>query len=310
MHAATGSAIAHKTLERKAALLAIEPQLNGHEPGRRHAVRQERLLPLLTDLKNFLVAALPSISRRSSLAGAIRYSLSGWQVLGRFAEDGPLEMTKNTAERTIRPLALGRQNDLLAGSDASGRRAAILYTLMQTATLNGLDPEAYLRDVRRPRPHRRPPDQPNRRAASLELGRRTHNRLDRRLTSAPSTVAAASGRLQLTSRRAALGPIPQPFVPSALNRITQSRSVWPSMLAQPAGRARLTPSRALAMPNNHQAIRPSLLLPRQAPQLLDRDVPNAAAPTRACATCAIRQSTCSGRSVPGATTELLWTCRR
>jgi transposase len=147
VHAATGSVIAKEALERIAALFEIEAQINGHAPGRRRAVRQERSLPLLTDLKDFLDAALGRISRKSALAVAIRYSLSRWQALIRFAADGRLEMTNNAAERAIRPLALGRKNYLFAGSDSGGRRAAILYTLIQTAALNGLDPEAYLRHV-------------------------------------------------------------------------------------------------------------------------------------------------------------------
>jgi transposase len=147
VHAATGSAIAQEALERMAALFKIEAEINGLEPKRRHAVRQERSLPLLADLKDYLTGAFASISRKSSLAGALRYSLSRWPALCQFAHDGRLEMTNNAAERAIRPLALGRKNYLFAGSDAGGRRAAILYTLIQTATLNDLDPEAYLRDI-------------------------------------------------------------------------------------------------------------------------------------------------------------------
>ena len=96
-------------------------------------VRQERALAQLVELKDFLDEARGRISRKSGLAAAIRYGLSRWQALCRFAHDGRLEMTNNAAER--------------AGSDSGGRRAAILYTLIQTATLNGLDPEAYLRDL-------------------------------------------------------------------------------------------------------------------------------------------------------------------
>jgi len=147
VHAATGSAIARETLERMAALFQIEAEINGHAPEHRHAVRRERSLPLLADLRDFLAASFASLSRKSALAGAIRYSLSRWQALCRFAHDGRLEMTNNAAERAIRPLALGRKNYLFAGSDSGGRRAAILYTLIQTAALNGLDPEAYLRNV-------------------------------------------------------------------------------------------------------------------------------------------------------------------
>ena len=147
MHAATGSAIAKEALARIAGLFKIEAEINGHGPEQRHAARQERALPQLVALKEFLDEALDRISRKSGLAAAIRYGLSRWQALCRFAHDGRLEMTNNAAERAIRPLALGRKNYLFAGSDSGGHRAAILYTLIQTATLNGLDPEAYLRDL-------------------------------------------------------------------------------------------------------------------------------------------------------------------
>lgn len=147
VHAATSSPIAKEALERISQIFAIEAKVNGQSAERRLAVRQEQSLPLLDDLKTFLDQALGKISRKSALAGAIRYSLSRWQALCRFAHDGRLEMTNNAAERAIRPLALGRKNYLFAGSDKGGQRAAAIYTIVQTATLNRLDPEAYLRDV-------------------------------------------------------------------------------------------------------------------------------------------------------------------
>jgi transposase len=147
VHAATGSALAQEALERIAALFQIEAEINGCAPEERRAVRQARTLPRLADLKDVLERALTSISRKSGLAVAIRYSLSRWPALVRFTGDGRLEMTNNSAERAIRPLALGRKNYLFAGSDSGGRRAATLYTLIQTAALNRLDPEDYLPDV-------------------------------------------------------------------------------------------------------------------------------------------------------------------
>jgi transposase len=147
VHAATGSAIAKEALERIAALFQIEGEINGRPPDQRRAIRQEHTRPRLAELKDFLERALASLSRKSTLAVAIRYSLSRWPALCRFAHDGRLEMSNNAAERAIRPLALGRKNYLCAGSDSGGRRAAILYTLIQTAVLNGIDPEAYLRAV-------------------------------------------------------------------------------------------------------------------------------------------------------------------
>ena len=108
VHAATGSAIAKEALERIAGLFKIEAEINGHGPEQRHAVRQERALPQLVELKEFLDEALDRISRKSGLAAAIRYGLSRWQALCRFAHDGRLEMTNNAAERAIRPLATRR----------------------------------------------------------------------------------------------------------------------------------------------------------------------------------------------------------
>ncbi|MGF1563482.1 MAG: transposase, partial [Geminicoccaceae bacterium] len=84
---------------------------------------------------------------KTALAGAIRYATSRWQALTRFAHDGRLEISNNAAERAIRPLALGRKNYLVAGSDVGGERAASIYTLIESAKINSLDPAAYLTDV-------------------------------------------------------------------------------------------------------------------------------------------------------------------
>jgi transposase len=92
-------------------------------------------------------ASFATISGRSDLARAIRYARSRWTALARYLDDGTLEISNNAAERAIRPLALGRKNYLFAGSDAGGERAAAFYTLIETAKLNGLDPDAYLREV-------------------------------------------------------------------------------------------------------------------------------------------------------------------
>ena len=77
----------------------------------------------------------------------MRYARGRWEALTRYLDDGRLEISNNAAERAIRPLALGRKNYMFAGSDAGGERAAAIYTLVETAKLNGLDPEAYLRDL-------------------------------------------------------------------------------------------------------------------------------------------------------------------
>jgi transposase len=147
VHLATASPIAKELLEQVAALFAIEQEIRGREPNQRLVVRKGRTRPLLDELKSCLDTALGRISGKSSLAQAIRYATTRWGALTRFTSDGRLEMTNNAAERAIRPLCLGRKNWLFAGSDAGGQRAAVLYTIIETAKMNGVDPEAYLADV-------------------------------------------------------------------------------------------------------------------------------------------------------------------
>jgi transposase len=95
-------------------------------------------------MRAWFTASLRRVSGRSDIAGAIRYALSRWQALTRYQDDGTLAIDNNAAERAIRPLVLGRKNWLFAGSDVGGERSAAIYSLIETAKLNGLDPEAYL----------------------------------------------------------------------------------------------------------------------------------------------------------------------
>ena len=147
VHEATGSPLAREALERMGALFAIERTINGQPPEERRRVRRLEAKPILDGLKTFLDRSLSQLSGKSALAGAIRYARGCWPALARYVDDGRLEMTNNAAERAIRPLALGRKNWVFAGSDAGGHRAAAIYTLIETAKLNGLDPEAYLANV-------------------------------------------------------------------------------------------------------------------------------------------------------------------
>lgn len=147
VHVDTGSPLAKEALERIAELFAIEADINARSAAERLAARQVESVPRLVDLERYLRTALGEISAKSTLARAIRYALSRWDALTRYISDGRLEMTNNTAERAIRPLVLGRKNYLFAGSDSGGVRAAKMYTIIETAKLNGLDPEAYLRDL-------------------------------------------------------------------------------------------------------------------------------------------------------------------
>ena len=143
----TGSPLAKQALDRIGRLFDIERAAHGLPPDMRRRIRQSRAAPLVDDLAGFLDATLPQLSGKSELASAIRYARSRWEVLTRYLADGRLEISNNAAERAIRPLALGRKNWLFAGSDSGGERAAAMYTLIETAKLNGFDPETYLRDV-------------------------------------------------------------------------------------------------------------------------------------------------------------------
>jgi transposase len=144
VHHATQSPAANELLERIGGLFAIEEEIRGRCPQERQAARSERSVPLLARIKTRSEVILSTISRKSSLAEALRYSLSRWDALTRYTTDGRLDICNNAAERAIRPLALGRKNWMFAGADSGGERAAVMYTLIETAKLNGLNPEAYL----------------------------------------------------------------------------------------------------------------------------------------------------------------------
>jgi len=143
----TASPIAFEALERIAALYKIEDEIRGKLPDERRAVRQARAAPLLKELYDWLRATVRQVSKKSPIASAIGYTLSLWTALTRYAEDGSIEIDNNPVERALRAVALGRKNYLFAGSDAGGERAATFYSLIGTAKLCGLDPEAYLREV-------------------------------------------------------------------------------------------------------------------------------------------------------------------
>jgi len=147
IHVAMASPIAAKALERIGRLYAIESEIRGRPPSERVEVRQARAGPELDSLHSWLGSVLPTLSKKSELATAIRYALSRWAALTRYRDDGRVEIDNNTAERALRALALGRKNWLFAGSDDGGDRAVAIYTLIGTAKLNDLNPEAYLRYV-------------------------------------------------------------------------------------------------------------------------------------------------------------------
>jgi transposase len=144
---AHASPVASEALERIAALYAIEKEIRGRPAEERQQVRNAGARPLLESLRQWFEATLPKLSRKSDTTAAIRYALSRWDALLRYCEDGHIEIDNNAAERALRAVALGRKNYLFAGSDMGGERAAAIYSLIGSAKLNGLDPEAYLREV-------------------------------------------------------------------------------------------------------------------------------------------------------------------
>ena len=144
---ATDSPIAKEAVERIGALFDIERMIKGAEPERRCEVRQRLAKPRIDELAVWLDDKLRRLAGRSDLAGAIRYARRRWPELTRYLDDGRLEISNNAAENQVRPLKLGAKNWLFAGSDAGGRRAALFYTLIGTAVLYGVEPEAWLRDI-------------------------------------------------------------------------------------------------------------------------------------------------------------------
>ena len=144
---AHASPIAAEAIARIGQLYGIEAEIRGRSPAERCEVRQARAGPLLDSLHQWLQTNLGKLSKKSEVSVAIRYALGRWAALPRYCDDGALEVDNNAAERAIRAVALGRKNYLFAGSDSGGQRAAALYSLIGSAKLNELDPEAYLREV-------------------------------------------------------------------------------------------------------------------------------------------------------------------
>jgi transposase len=147
IHVIHASPTTTEALARIGALYAIEDEVRGKPADLRLTIRQARARPLLDDLRTWMEKALRSLSAKSETAAAIRYALSRWRALTRYANDGRLEIDNSAAERALRAVALGRKNFLFVGSDAGGERAAAMYSLIGSAKLNGLDPELYLRTV-------------------------------------------------------------------------------------------------------------------------------------------------------------------
>lgn len=142
-----GSVIAEEAIKRIAGLYGVEKEARGQSPEDRVRLRQKNARPILDDLDAWLHGQLPKISGKSELAKAIRYALTRIQKLRPYLDHGFLEADNNSAERAMRCVALGRKNYLFVGSKGGGKSAAIAYTLIETAKLNGVNPQAWLSHV-------------------------------------------------------------------------------------------------------------------------------------------------------------------
>jgi len=147
IHVKHPSTITTQVLAHIASLYQVEASIRGSPANERRQIRQTHAKPLVDALHRYLTEQQACISRKSVTGEAIGYAMNHWVALTRFLDDGRIEIDNNAAERSLRGIALGRKNYLFLGSDAGGERAATLYSLLETAKLNGMNPEAYLREV-------------------------------------------------------------------------------------------------------------------------------------------------------------------
>jgi transposase len=141
------SPIALEAVQRIDTLFDIERTINGLSADQRKAARQEHSAPLVASLEAWMREERAKLSRHTEVAKAMDYMLKRWEAFARFLDDGRICLTNNAAERALRGIALGRKSWLFAGSDRGGQRAAIMYSLIVTAKLNDIDPQAWLADV-------------------------------------------------------------------------------------------------------------------------------------------------------------------
>jgi hypothetical protein len=139
--------LALEIVQRMVRLFEIERGINGKSADERRAVRQALSRPLVDELEAHMRAERPKLSRGSDLAKAMDYMLKRWPAFTRFLDDGRICMSNNAAERGLRGIALGRKSWLFAGSDRGGHRAAAMYSLIVSAKMNDIDPQAWLADV-------------------------------------------------------------------------------------------------------------------------------------------------------------------
>ena len=143
----TISPIAFEAVKKFDAIFALERAINGSSPAERVAARRKDIAPVVDDLIEWMKRERSKLSRHNEVAKAFDYMLKRIDAFTRFLDEGRICMTNNAAERELRGIALGRKSWLFAGSDRGGERAAVMLTLIQTAKLNDIDPQAWLADV-------------------------------------------------------------------------------------------------------------------------------------------------------------------
>jgi hypothetical protein len=147
VYKSTKSPFALEVIERLQAVYAIEAEIRGKSAEERLAARRGRTAPLMEELRTRLSSMVGQLFSQSPLAEAINYVINHWDGLTLFLSDGRVEVDTNTVERSMRPIAMGRRNSLFSGNEGDARSWAILASLVNTAKLNDVDPQAYLADV-------------------------------------------------------------------------------------------------------------------------------------------------------------------
>jgi transposase len=141
------SPLALEAVRRIDEIFDLERTINGADRATRLDVRRAEVAPLVADLETWMRSERERLSRHASVAQAMDYMLKRWDRFARFLEDGRICLSNNAAERSLRGVALGRKSWLFCGSERGGDRTASMYTLITTAKLNDVDPQAWLADV-------------------------------------------------------------------------------------------------------------------------------------------------------------------
>ncbi|EOZ1473492.1 MULTISPECIES: IS66 family transposase [Enterobacter] len=146
-HVRRPTAMTGEALKRIAALYIIEAEIRGLPPGERLTARKERTVPLMQSLYDWVQEQMKTLSEHAEMAKAFAYMLKQWDALNEYCRNGQVEIDNNIGENALRSVAVGRKNYLFFGSDNGGEAAAVIYSLVGTCKLNGVEPEGWLRDV-------------------------------------------------------------------------------------------------------------------------------------------------------------------